>query len=96
MVVSSVAESAADDHEVNVEYIEVATKAYVRAVESKIDNFAIPAATASALGLVKASTADNTINVAEDGVMSVNMITTDKIKNGNATFVLDGGSATAV
>jgi hypothetical protein len=53
----------------------------------------IPTATLTALGLVKSSEADDKIKVGADGTMEVNMLTTDKIKNGDEEFILNGGNA---
>lgn len=55
----------------------------------------IPIASTSALGVVKASTSENTVDVdSTTGVMTVNDITTDKIVAGSNTLILDCGNAT--
>lgn len=51
---------------------------------------AIPVATASAVGLVKAS---DEVTVAADGTMGVGYVSTDKLIQGSVTLVLNGGSA---
>ena len=51
-------------------------------------------ASTTGYGVVKASTADNQINVnTSSGVMTINSVTTDIIKNGANTLILDGGGA---
>ena len=54
----------------------------------------IPIATASALGVVKSTDADNGIAVDVDGGMSVNKLSTDKLIQGSDTIVWNGGTAT--
>ena len=63
-------------------------------VKKAIDDaiLALPAATASALGLVKASAE---ITVAEDGTMGIGQVSTDKLVMGDNTLVLNGGTAQA-
>lgn len=53
----------------------------------------IKLATAESAGVVKSSAADNGVAVAEDGTMSVNSLSTDKIIQGTKEFVLNGGNA---
>ena len=53
----------------------------------------LPGATASTLGLVKGSTANNSVTINEDFTMTVNNITTDKLIQGTDTLILNGGSA---
>lgn len=54
----------------------------------------IPVATAQALGVVKSSSADNSISVAEDGTMSINRVSFSKVyQEDGDTLVLDGGTA---
>lgn len=53
-------------------------------------NIAIPAATAEALGLVKV---DGDSIVSNEGVISVNAISTDKLVQGSDTLIMDGGNA---
>ena len=53
---------------------------------------AIPIATTSVAGKVKAS---SEISVATDGTMSISSVSTDALVQGNSTLVLNGGSATA-
>ena len=54
----------------------------------------IPLASTTNFGVVKASTADNQINVnAPSGIMTINSVTTDIIKNGANTLILNGGGA---
>lgn len=50
----------------------------------------IPAATASALGLVKASAE---VTVANDGTLGIGFVSTDKLIQGLKTLILDGGDA---
>jgi hypothetical protein len=52
----------------------------------------IPAATASALGLVRVD--DATIKVDGEGVISVKKVTTDMIEQGTKELILNGGNAT--
>lgn len=55
----------------------------------------IPVASTTEYGVVKASTADNQINVnTSSGIMTINSVTTDIIKNGANTLILNGGGAT--
>ena len=51
---------------------------------------AIPAATATTLGLVKAS---GEVTVAADGTLGIGQVSTDKLVQGNMTLILDGGDA---
>lgn len=53
-------------------------------------NIAIPAATAEALGLVKV---DGDSIVSNEGVISVNAISTDKLVQGSDMLIMDGGNA---
>lgn len=53
----------------------------------------LPGATASALGLVKGSTANNGVSINADFTMTVNNITTDKLVQGTDTLIWNGGSA---
>lgn len=53
-------------------------------------NIAIPAATAEVLGLVKV---DGDSIVASDGVISVGVVSTDKLVQGSDTLIMDGGNA---
>ena len=54
----------------------------------------IPIATAAALGVVKGSTADNSVTVASDGSMSVNSLNVNKlIQDEGELLILDGGNA---
>ena len=54
----------------------------------------IPIATAAALGVVKGSTADNSVAVASDGSMSVNSLNVNKlIQDEGELLILDGGNA---
>lgn len=53
---------------------------------------AIPAATAEALGLVKV---DNVTIQVNDGVISIKEVSTDLLKNGSETFIINGGGANA-
>lgn len=55
---------------------------------------AIPAATGDTLGGIYSSNEDNTISVAENGIATINNITTDKLINGTNTLILDGGQIT--
>lgn len=57
------------------------------------DVYTLPMATANALGGVKTSTADNKVSVDALGVMQLNAITTDILKNGSKTLILDAGGA---
>lgn len=54
---------------------------------------AVPYATGTTAGLVKAS---EEIDVAVDGVMTINQVSTDKLVQGNNTLVLFGGTSAAV
>lgn len=61
-------------------------------VEDKSVN--IPLATAEAHGVVKGSSAENGVAVAEDGTMSVNSVNVSKlVQTDEDTIVLDGGSS---
>lgn len=64
----------------------------VSAVDGKIEGAiaAIPVATTSVLGLVRAS---ESIAVSTDGVMSVAKVSTDVLEQGTETLILNGGSA---
>nr|DAG32582.1 MAG TPA: tail repeat-like protein [Caudoviricetes sp.] len=53
-------------------------------------NIAIPAATAEVLGLVKV---DGDSIVTSDGVISVGVVSTDKLVQGSDTLIMDGGNA---
>lgn len=54
----------------------------------------IPTATASALGVVKSTAAENGVAVAEDGTMSVNAVNINKmVQTEGETLILDGGSS---
>lgn len=55
---------------------------------------AVPVATLEKLGRVKASSAINQINVAADGIMEINGLSTDKLEQGAKTLVLDCGTST--
>ena len=57
------------------------------------DVYTLPMATVNALGGVKTSTADNKVSVDAFGVMQLNSITTDILKNGSKTLILDAGGA---
>nr|DAR14106.1 MAG TPA: hypothetical protein [Caudoviricetes sp.] len=57
------------------------------------DVYTLPMATSNALGGVKTSTADNKVSVDVLGVMQLNAITTDILKNGTKTLILDAGGA---
>ena len=63
-------------------------------VKKAIDDaiLAIPAATASALGLVKAS---EEVTVDASGALGIGKVSTDKLVQGVDTLVLNGGSATS-
>lgn len=53
----------------------------------------IPLATAQAAGLVKSSTAENHVAVANDGTMSINSVNINKlVQTDGDTLILDGGS----
>ena len=61
-------------------------------VESKAVD--IPAATASSLGLVKSTDAENGVTVASDGTMQINGVNINKlVQTDGDTLILDGGSA---
>lgn len=51
---------------------------------------AIPVATATIAGLVKAS---GEVTVAEDGTLGIGQVSTDKLVQGNLTLILNGGDA---
>ena len=51
---------------------------------------AVPVATLTTAGIVKAS---SEISVAEDGTMSISSVSTDAIVQGSATLVLNGGTS---
>ena len=54
----------------------------------------IPVATASALGLVKGSDAENSVSVSADGVMTINSLNVNKLVQTDGEFlILDGGNA---
>lgn len=53
----------------------------------------IPGATASALGVVKSSSVLNGVTVNTDFTMTVNEISTDKLKQGQNTIIWNGGNA---
>ena len=53
----------------------------------------LPGATASVLGMVKGSTANNGVAINADFTMTVNNITTDKLVQGTDTLIWNGGSA---
>lgn len=54
----------------------------------------IPAATASALGVVKGSASENGVAIADDGTMSVHSVNIDKVvQTEGETLILDGGSS---
>lgn len=54
----------------------------------------IPVANADKLGVVKSSTADNKIAIAEDGTMEVHRLNVNKlVQTGDVILVLDGGNA---
>ena len=54
----------------------------------------IPVATASALGLVKGSDAENSVSVSTDGSMTVNSLNVNKLVQTDGEFlILDGGNA---
>lgn len=56
----------------------------------------IPVATQQALGLVKSSSAENGIEVAEDGTMTVHSLNIDKLTQTEGdVLILDGGSSAA-
>lgn len=61
-------------------------------VTEKVVN--IPGANVDTLGVVRGSTADNGITINDDFSMAVNNITTDKLVQGSATIVWNGGDAT--
>lgn len=54
----------------------------------------IPIATDTLLGVVKSSAKINEIAVGDDGVMSVNTVSTDKLEQGSDTIVWNSGGAT--
>lgn len=82
--------SAWDAAQANViESIKLNGAAIAPAADKSV-NIAIPAATAEALGLVKV---DSESIVATDGVISVNVISTDKLVQGSDTLIMDGGNA---
>lgn len=51
----------------------------------------LPAASGDTLGGIYSSNENNSISVAENGIATVNNITTDKLINGTDTLILDGG-----
>lgn len=54
----------------------------------------IPAATASSLGLVKSTDAENGVTVASDGTMQINNVNINKlVQTEGDTLILDGGNA---
>lgn len=54
----------------------------------------IPTATASALGVVKGTAAENGVAVAEDGTMTVNAVNINKmVQTEGETLILDGGTS---
>ena len=54
----------------------------------------IPTATASALGVVKGTAAENGVAVAEDGTMTVNAVNINKmVQTDGETLILDGGTS---
>lgn len=55
----------------------------------------VPLSTSAAAGVVKGSSSDNKVAVENDGTMTVNAITTDILKNGTDTLVLQCGSASS-
>lgn len=64
--------------------------AVITPAADKSVNIAIPAATAEALGLVKV---DGDSIVSNEGVISVNAISTDKLVQGSDMLIMDGGNA---
>lgn len=95
LVVSNIETTEGTHHDITVSTIEVATKAYVKSVQDNLNDHIAVIATATELGHVKSSTANNQVSVeATTGLMTVNNITTDKLVNGTETLVLYGGSAT--
>lgn len=64
------------------------------AIDNETKSVNIPIATAETHGVVKSSTAENSVAVAEDGTMSVNTINASKlVQTEGDTIVLDGGSS---
>lgn len=75
-----------------IEIVKVGGTAVTIDPETKSVN--IPLATAEAHGVVKGSSAENGVAVAEDGTMSVNAINASKlVQSEGDTIVLDGGSS---
>lgn len=82
--------SAWDAAQANViESIKLNGTAITPAADKSV-NIAIPAATAEALGLVKV---DGDSIVSNEGVISVNAISTDKLVQGSDMLIMDGGNA---
>ena len=57
------------------------------------DIYTLPMASANALGGVKTSSAADRVDVDASGVMKLNYVTTDILKNGTKTLILDAGGA---
>lgn len=87
---SNIAENA------QVNKLEGITIAGVLAEINEAKQIEIPYASTSAAGVVKASEADNEINVSATGVMSVNKVGVSKLfVEAETTLILDGGTAGA-
>nr|DAF55382.1 MAG TPA: tail repeat-like protein [virus sp. ctoC338] len=72
-----------------IEFIKLNGTAIAPAADKSV-NIAIPAATAEVLGLVKV---DGDSIVTSDGVISVGVVSTDKLVQGSDTLIMDGGNA---
>lgn len=85
---SNIAENA------QVNKLEGITIAGVLAEINEAKQVEIPYATTSAAGVVKASEADNEINVSAAGIMSVNKVGVSKLfVEAETTLILDGGNS---
>ena len=68
--------------------------AAIDAAIAAIKPYELPIATAEAIGGVLSSTAANQVSVDTTGIMTVNSLSTDKLVQGEAELILNGGSAT--
>lgn len=78
-----------DTYANKIETVKVGTTA----LEITDKTVTIPGATASALGVVKSSAKLNDVTVNADFTMTVNEISTDKLKQGQNTIIWNGGNA---
>lgn len=90
-IASTKIDGLADALDTKLEKVYISGRADALAVSNH--SVMLPGATASALGLVKGSTANNGVTINADFTMTVNNITTDKLVQGTDTLIWNGGSA---